>query len=80
MERSESIESVHREQQLQETILSNTQITELPLEENESYDTRTSIAAAEAIILLDQAKMLNHKTSSQIRSIVSETSHLLGNI
>lgn len=74
MEPSQSVESVQLEQQLHETILSNTidsQITGLSLEENEIHDTRTSLSAAEAINLLNQAKMLNGKTSSQIKSIVS---------
>lgn len=74
MEPSQNVESVHLEQQIQETILSNTidsQFTGLSLEENEFHRTRAPLSAAEAINLLNQAKMLNHKTSSQIKSIVS---------
>lgn len=76
MEPSQSVVSVQWEQQLQETILSNaidSQITGLSLEENEINDTGTPLSAAEAINLLNQAKMLNGKTSSQIKSIVSVT-------
>lgn len=76
MEPSQSVESVHREEQLQETILSNTidsHITGLSLEEIEFHDTRTFISAAEAINLLNQSKMLNRKTSSEIKSMVSVT-------